>query len=233
MSGSSQPFARKGGARPASALQFVHDHTDRDEDAESAAPTAPAAVATPAIGADDGELAEAASLQADGFKTTDQARDAIERAVTNVVPPSQPETAPVSVPARAGLMRPLLVGVAALALLTVGLAVGVVLDKATRDGPTEPVAGAPAAGTPAVVPTGFAVQLGSLPDRQGAEHLLRRIAEAHGDALADAQLTIQQVQIADRAYHRVRTGAFEDAASANDFCRMLQSRGVFCSVVEL
>jgi Flp pilus assembly protein TadD len=75
---------------------------------------------------------------------------------------------------------------------------------------------------------GYYVQIAALDSERSALGEWRRMRARWPDLLADRAPTVQQADVNQRTFWRLRTGAFADAGSANDFCLKLRAAGSGC-----
>jgi Flp pilus assembly protein TadD len=90
----------------------------------------------------------------------------------------------------------------------------------------------PDALSPAKWPRGYYVQMGALDSAEGAMTAWGRLRTRWPDLLAGREPTVQQADVNQRTFWRLRTGTFADAGSANAFCLRLQAVGSGCWTVQ-
>ncbi|MDR3530981.1 MAG: SPOR domain-containing protein [Rhodopila sp.] len=96
-------------------------------------------------------------------------------------------------------------------------------------GPAPRPPAAPRLGRPSTA--GYYVQMGALDSAQAARAEWRRIRARWPDLLADRTPTVQEADVHDRTFWRLRTGLFASAGDANDFCARLHAAGSGCWTV--
>jgi hypothetical protein len=90
----------------------------------------------------------------------------------------------------------------------------------------------PDAVSPAKWPRGYYVQMGALDSAGGAMTAWGRLRARWPDLLAGREPTVQQADVNQRTFWRLRTGTFADSGSANAFCLRLQAVGSGCWTVQ-
>jgi cell division septation protein DedD len=78
---------------------------------------------------------------------------------------------------------------------------------------------------------GYYVQVAALGSPQSAQAAWQRMQARWPDLLAGRAPTVQQADVHQRTFWRLRTGLFASAGSANDFCARLRAAGSDCWAV--
>jgi len=108
---------------------------------------------------------------------------------------------------------------------------GFVAPAATAAAP--PPASAPAQGSTDTPPLGsWVIQVGSFGDAQAAQLALERASSALADSLRSVATTVDEVQMANRTFHRARlTNLSQDQAI--DGCKRLEKRKIYCAALQV
>jgi hypothetical protein len=80
-------------------------------------------------------------------------------------------------------------------------------------------------------PSGYYVQMAALDSARGALAEWGKLRIRWPDLLAGRAPTVQQADVNQRTFWRLRTGVFSDAGSANEFCIKLHAAGLGCWTV--
>lgn len=101
--------------------------------------------------------------------------------------------------------------------------------------PVVPVRGERGAGAQQTTHTdqGIYVQMASLDSEQGAQATWQHLRSRWPALLGDHAPTVQQAEVHDRVFWRLRTGGFASITNANDFCQKLRAAGSGCWTVGL
>jgi cell division septation protein DedD len=116
--------------------------------------------------------------------------------------------------------------------LTTEVATAPKLDDDRKTAVSAGKAGETEASAAPVTDHAYTVQIGSLPNRESAELLWRRVAGAHAGLFADTGMNVRRVRVENRVHYRVQIGAFGNIAGAQEFCQKIQSRGIDCLVTK-
>jgi Flp pilus assembly protein TadD len=99
----------------------------------------------------------------------------------------------------------------------------------------EPVAPKPSTEPPhqqaEASPSDIYVQMGSLDTEQGARAEWQRLRTRWPELLRDHAPAVQQADVSDRTFWRLRTSGFASLSDANDFCEKLRAGGGKCWTV--
>ena len=89
----------------------------------------------------------------------------------------------------------------------------------------------PAATQVAAITKGdYVIQLAAVGSRNVAEKEWARLQRSFPQLLGDMSLSVQEVTVKGKVYHRVQTGPFPSRATALDMCAQLKSRKQACIV---
>lgn len=89
----------------------------------------------------------------------------------------------------------------------------------------------PEAVSPAKWPRGYYVQMGALDTEHGALAEWGKLRTRWPNLLAGREPTVQQADVNQRTFWRLRTGVFVDSSGANEFCVKLHEAGSGCWTV--
>ena len=78
----------------------------------------------------------------------------------------------------------------------------------------------------------WVIQVGSFSDSQAAQLALERAASALADSMRSAAATVDEVQMANKTFHRARLTNLSQA-QAVDGCKRLEKRKIYCSAIQV
>jgi len=93
-----------------------------------------------------------------------------------------------------------------------------------------PAQGSAAPGGPTI--GSWVIQVGSFSDSQAAQLALERAASALSDTVRSAATAVDEVQMANKTFHRARLTNLSQA-QAVDGCKRLEKRKIYCSALQV
>ena len=89
----------------------------------------------------------------------------------------------------------------------------------------------PAATQVAAITKGdYVIQLAAVGSGDAAQKEWSRLQKSFPQLLGDMSLSVQEVTVKGKLYHRVQTGPFPSRATAQDMCAQLKSQNQACIV---
>ncbi len=115
----------------------------------------------------------------------------------------------------------------------------IVADPATSGAPQGPITGGGGGGggadvtgtqVAAITKGDFVIQLAAVGSADAAQNEWRRLQRSFPDLLGDMSLSVQEVTVKGKLYHRVQTGPFPSRATAQDMCAQIKLGNQACIV---